>query len=97
MPSVYAAQAYDTAMMMDAAVRDVKGELDDKKAVRSALKKANFKSVRGEFTFGHNQYPVQDYYLRTVVKDADGKPTNRTLNKVFTRRQDSFAAQCTLQ
>jgi branched-chain amino acid transport system substrate-binding protein len=96
LPSIYAAQAYDVVMMLDAAVRDVKGELDNKAAVRAALKKANFKSVRGDFRFGNNQYPIQDYYLRTIGKDSLGRITNRTLNKVMTNQQDSFAAQCKL-
>jgi branched-chain amino acid transport system substrate-binding protein len=97
LPSIYAAQAYDVVLMMDAAVRDAKGELDNKDAVLAALKKAGFKSVRGEFRFGNNQYPVQDYYLRTIGKDAQGRITNRTLNKVFTDRQDSFAGQCPMK
>ena len=97
LPSIYAAQAYDTVMMMNAAVRDVKGELDNKAALRAALKKANFKSVRGEFKFGNNQYPIQDYYLRTVGKDGQGRITNRTLNRVFTNYQDTYATQCKLQ
>ncbi|HTN50044.1 MAG TPA: ABC transporter substrate-binding protein [Burkholderiaceae bacterium] len=97
LPSIYAAQAYDTVMMMDAAVREVKGELDDKAAVRAALKKANFRSVRGEFRFGNNQYPIQDYYLRTVGRDSQGRITNRTLNRVFTNYQDTYAAQCPLR
>jgi branched-chain amino acid transport system substrate-binding protein len=90
LPSIYAAQAYDTVLMMDAAVRD------DKPTVRAALKKANFKSVRGEFKFGNNQFPIQDYVLRTVVKDSQGRTTNRTLNKVFTNHQDAYASQCKL-
>jgi branched-chain amino acid transport system substrate-binding protein len=94
LPSIYAAQAYDVVLMMDAAVRDVKGELDDKDALRATLKKANFKSVRGEFLFGANQFPVQDYYLRTISKDAQGRITNRTLNKVFVGHQDAYASQC---
>jgi branched-chain amino acid transport system substrate-binding protein len=94
LPSIYAAQAYDVVMMMDAAVRDVKGELDNKDALRAALKKANFKSVRGDFRFGANQFPVQDYYLRTIGKDAQGRITNRTLNKVFVNHQDAYASQC---
>ena len=53
---------------MDAAVRDTKGQLDDKDAVRAALKKASFKSVRGDFRFGNNQFPVQDFVLRVVRK-----------------------------
>lgn len=97
LPSIYAAQAYDTVMMMNAAVRDVKGDLDNKAALRAALKKANFKSVRGEFKFGNNQYPIQDYYLRTVSKDGQGRITNRTLNRVFTNYQDTYATQCKLQ
>ncbi len=97
LPSIYAAQAYDTVMMMNAAVRDVKGELDNKAALRAAMKKANFKSVRGEFKFGNNQYPIQDYYLRTVGKDSQGRITNRTLNRVFTNYQDTYATQCKLQ
>jgi branched-chain amino acid transport system substrate-binding protein len=94
LPSIYAAQAYDVVLMMDAAVRDVKGELDDKDALRAALRKANFKSVRGQFRFGANQFPVQDYYLRTIGKDAYGRITNRTLNKVFAGHQDAYASQC---
>lgn len=97
LPSIYAAQAWDVAMMLDAAVRDARGELDNKAAVRAALKKAGFRSVRGEFRFGNNQYPIQDYYLRTIGKDAQGRITNRTLNKVMSNQQDSFAAQCKLQ
>jgi branched-chain amino acid transport system substrate-binding protein len=80
--------------MMDVAVRDVKGELDNKSAVRTALKKANFKSVRGDFRFGNNQFPIQDYVLRTIVKDAQGRTTNRTLSKVFTAHQDAYATLC---
>ena len=96
LPSIYAAQAYDAVLLMDAAVREVKGELDNKAAVRTALKKADFKSVRGEFRFGNNQFPIQDYFLRTIVKDAQGRTTNRTLNKVFTNHQDAYASQCKL-
>ena len=53
--------------------------------------------MRGEFRFGNNQFPIQDYYLRTIVKDAQGRTTNRTLNKVFTNHQDAYASQCKLQ
>jgi branched-chain amino acid transport system substrate-binding protein len=97
LPSIYAAQAWDAVMMMDAAVRDTKGELDNKDAVHAALKKAGFKSVRGEFRFGRNQFPIQDYYLRTIGKDAQGRVTNRTLTKVLPAHQDAYASQCPLK
>ena len=94
LPSLYASQGYDAAMLMDAAVRDVKGKLEDKATVRKALKAANFKSVRGAFKFNTNQYPVQDYYLRLVTKDPQGRVTNRTMGTVFKNHADAYASAC---
>lgn len=98
-PSIYAAQAYDVIMMIDAAVREVKGKVSDRDAVRAALKKASFKSVRGDFRFGNNQFPVQDFVLRVVRKDErfNGELNNRTLNKVMEKHVDAYAAQCTMK
>lgn len=98
-PSIYAAQAYDVIMMIDAAVREVKGKVSDRDAVRAALKKASFRSVRGEFRFGNNQFPVQDFVLRVVRKDDrfNGELNNRTLNKVMEKHVDAYAAQCSMK
>lgn len=98
-PSIYAAQAYDAIMMMDAAVRETKGKVDNKDAVRAALRKANFKSVRGDFRFGTNQFPVQDFYLRVVRKDEsfNGELNNRSLNKVMEKHVDAYASQCPMK
>ena len=98
-PSIYAAQAYDVIMMIDAAVREVKGKVSDREAVRAALKKANFRSVRGDFRFGNNQFPVQDFVLRVVRKDErfNGELNNRTLNKVMEKHVDTYAAQCNMK
>jgi branched-chain amino acid transport system substrate-binding protein len=97
LPSLYASQGYDAAMLIDAAVRDVKGRIEDKDAVRRALKAANFKSVRGAFKFNTNHYPVQDYYLRVVSKDAQGRVTNRTLGTVFKNHADAYVGTCKMQ
>ena len=94
LPSLYASQGYDAAMLIDAAVRDVKGRLDDKEAVRRALEAARFKSVRGEFRFNKNHYPVQDYHLRIVGRDAQGRVTNRTLGTVFKSHADAYVGAC---
>lgn len=94
LPTVYASQAYDAARLIDAAVRDTKGKLGDKAAVRKALADAKFDSVRGAFKFGPNQFPVQDYHLRVITKDAKGRVTNRTLGTVFKAHGDAYAAQC---
>ena len=94
LPTLYAAQGYDAARLMDAAVRDTKGKLDDKKAVRRALEAAKFDSVRGAFRFNTNHHPVQDYYLRVITKDAQGRVTNRTLGTVFKAHADAYAGTC---
>jgi predicted porin len=67
-------------MAMDAAVRDVGGKIDDHEAVLKALKNPSFKSVRGDFKYGANNFPVQNYYLREVGKDAEGRLTNKLVS-----------------
>jgi branched-chain amino acid transport system substrate-binding protein len=94
LPTLYAAQGYDAARLMDAAVRDAKGKLDDKAAVHKALKAAKFDSVRGTFKFNTNQFPIQDYYLRVITKDTTGRITNRTLGTVFKNHADAYAPEC---
>ncbi len=94
LPTLYAAQGYDAARLIDAAVRDAKGKLDDKDAVRKALKAAKFDSVRGAFKFNTNQFPIQDYFLRVITKDTQGRITNRTLGTVFKNHADAYAGEC---
>jgi branched-chain amino acid transport system substrate-binding protein len=94
LPTLYASQGYDAARLMDAAVRDVKGNLNDKVAVRKALETAKFDSVRGAFKFNTNHFPIQDYHLRVITKDSQGRVTNRTLGKVFQNHADAYAGDC---
>jgi branched-chain amino acid transport system substrate-binding protein len=94
LPTLYAAQGFDAARLIEAAVRDSKGNLEDKAAVRKALEAAKFDSVRGAFKFNSNHFPIQDYYLRVITKDAKGRVTNRTLSPVFKAHADAYAASC---
>ena len=94
LPSLYAAQGYDAALLIDSAVRDSKGKLSDKAVVRKALQAAKFESVRGPFKFNKNQFPIQDYYLRVIVKDAKGRVTNRTLGVVLKNHSDAYVGSC---
>lgn len=94
MPSLYASQGYDAAMLIDSAVRGVNGKIEDKAAVTRALKAANFQSVRGKFKFNNNHYPIQDYYARVIEKNKDGRVTNRTEGKVMADHGDVYAQSC---
>jgi len=92
--SLYAAQGYDTAMLIDAAVKAVGGKLSDKEALRKAFQAANFNSVRGPFKFAANQNPVQTFYLRQVVKDDKGNIYNKIVSPLLPNHTDAYASQC---
>jgi branched-chain amino acid transport system substrate-binding protein len=97
LPSVFAAQGYDTALLIDAAVRDTKGKIEDTEAVRRALKAAKFESVRGAFKFNRNQMPIQNYYLRVVSKDSQGRLINKTMGTVFKDHGDAYVQDCKMK
>jgi len=98
LPSVLAAQGYDAALLIDAAVRDLKGKLDDREAVRRAVRNAKWQSVRGDFRFNTNQMPVQNYYLRVVGKDAQGRLVNKSIGEpVFRNHGDAYVKDCPMK
>jgi branched-chain amino acid transport system substrate-binding protein len=96
-PSNFSAHAYDAAMLLDSAVRAVHGDLSDKEAFRAALKKADFHSVRGEFKFNTNQFPIQNYYLVTAAKRIDGKYETQVVKNVLPMQGDEYAKQCAMK
>jgi branched-chain amino acid transport system substrate-binding protein len=93
-PGTYAMQGYDAALLIDSAVKGVKGDLANKDAVAAALKKADFTSLRGNFKFNVNGYPIQDFYLTKVAKRADGKFQTEIVQKVFENYGDRYAREC---
>ena len=96
-PSQYAAQSYDAALLLDSAIGKVKGNMVDKKAFQAALKAADFKSVRGNFKFGNNNFPIQDMYVFEVAKDAKGRVNLKTVSAPLKDHQDVYSTQCTLK
>ena len=97
-PTLYASQGFDTAMLINAAVRDVKGKIEDHDAVRKALKAAKFESVRGAFRFNTNQYPIQNYYVRTVGSDGKGGLINKSFNDpILKDHGDAYVQACAMK
>jgi branched-chain amino acid transport system substrate-binding protein len=92
----YASQGYDTALAIGAALKQTGGKVDDAKAFRAAMLKADFAATRGNFKFGKNQHPVQDWYSMKVVKGADGAPVIKTLGKISSDTGDFYAKDCRL-
>lgn len=95
-PGGYAMQAYDTAMLIDSAVAKVGGDMSDKDAVRDALRAADFSSVRGDFAFSNNQYPVQDFHMLKVVEREDGKFHTSYVETMIEDYSDSFKQECSM-
>src|SRR5262245_36765867 len=96
-PTFYGAQTYDAAMLIASAVEATKGNLSDKAAVQKALEKADFKSVRGDFKYNNNHFPIQNFYLQDVVKDASGDLVLKTVATIVKDNQDSYHGQCDMK
>jgi len=94
-PTVYAATSYDTARLIGSALKAVDGDLKGKPdQFRAALRKADFESVRGKFRFGPNQYPVQNWYLVRVARNAQGKLDYEPVNVIVKDHSDPYASLC---
>ncbi|MEP9372536.1 ABC transporter substrate-binding protein [Mesorhizobium sp. KR1-2] len=91
LPSLYAAQGYDTASLILSAA--AKANVKDADAFRAALKEASFDSVRGKFRFNTNNHPIQDIYVREVIKEGDVL-TNKIVATSFTDHEDAYAKDC---
>ena len=99
LPSFYGAQSYDGIMLIDSAVRAVKGNLSDKKGMTAAMRKANFASTRGKFVYNSNHFPIQNFYLLKAVAGPTpgGDPVMEIQKAVFTNHKDSYAKDCKMK
>ncbi|MBM3374847.1 MAG: ABC transporter substrate-binding protein [Betaproteobacteria bacterium] len=95
-PSQYAAQAYDSALLLDAALRKTGGKANDRKALQAAIRSADFKSLRGSFRFNRNGYPIQDFYAFEVARDTTGEVSLKTLGVSLRNHQDAYVKDCKL-
>ncbi|MFV0280536.1 MAG: ABC transporter substrate-binding protein [Rhodoblastus sp.] len=93
-PSPNAANGYDTARLIDAAAKSIGGKIEDKAAFRKALETVKFESVRGKFRFDTNHFPIQDFYLVEIVKDAKGRPVMAVREKIVSDHRDAYVGQC---
>lgn len=93
-PSNFAAQGYDSALLLDAAIERVKGNVADKKAFMAALKAGSAKSVRGTLRFDNNNFPISNWYAFEVAKDAKGRVSLKTVATPLKDYRDSYHAEC---
>ena len=96
-PSAYAMQGYDTAMLIDSAVRTTQGQTQDRDQLAQALRQADFVSLRGAFRFNRNGYPIQDFYQVKAIKRPDGRFQTQIVSRILTSVGDAYAKDCPLK
>jgi branched-chain amino acid transport system substrate-binding protein len=96
-PSYYGAQSYDAIMLIASAGEALKGDLSNKDKVRAELKKANFKSLRGDFKYNTNNFPIQNFYIQETVKDPQGVMTVKTIATAVKDGKDSYYEKCPMK
>ena len=91
LPSLYASQGYDTANLMISAMNVA--DVTDADAFRAALMAADFDSTRGNFAFTSNHHPIQNIYVREVIKEGDVY-TNKIVGTALTDHGNAFVDEC---
>ncbi len=97
LPSLYAAQSYDAAMLLNSALTKTGGKTDNKEALRAALKAADFKSVTGPFKFNNNQFPIRNFYRVDVAKNAAGEAAFVNKGVALKDHADAYHKECPLK
>lgn len=95
-PSAYAMQGFDTAMLIDSALRKTNGESKDRTRLAQALRQADFTSLRGSFRFNRNGYPIQDFYQVRAIKREDGRYQTEIVSRILSGEGDAYANDCPL-
>lgn len=96
-PSLYAAQSYDAAMLINSALVKTGGKTDNTEALRTALKAADFKSVAGPFKFNTNQFPIRNFYRVDAAKDASGQVALVSKGIALKDHADAYYKECTIK
>jgi branched-chain amino acid transport system substrate-binding protein len=93
-PVFYGAQSYDGIMLIDSAVRAVNGDLSNKKGMIAAMRRADYRSVRGKYTYNVNHFPIQSFYLLKAVPGSSGAFEMQIQRTVFENHKDSYYEEC---
>jgi len=97
LPVFYGAQAYDSILLIDSAVKATKGNLKDTQALVKEMRKANFNSLRGPFTYNVNHHPIQNFYLLRAEKTSGGDIEMKIQKTIFEKHKDSYYQDCKMK
>jgi branched-chain amino acid transport system substrate-binding protein len=74
-PGYYAGSTYVSGEVLEAALKTIKGNVEDKKALMAAIRGSNADTIRGVIKFDEFGNAVGDVYIRKVTK-SDGRLVN---------------------
>ncbi|ABL68291.1 ABC transporter substrate-binding protein [Paracoccus denitrificans] len=94
LPSNYAAAAYDLIPYLKAAVEQSGGDIKDRDAVREALIRADYESVRGRYSLARNHFPIDNYRSLEIAPDANGAWSMRSDGLELAGLVDPYVDQC---
>ena len=93
LPSMFAAQGYDGARAIAAAVKSLGGKIDEPGIITKTIRKNGLASVRGDLKYNVNGFPIQPYWKLEIVAGPGGKPVFKGREMVF-ERPDSYWQKC---
>ena len=96
-PGSYGAHSYDGIRLIDSAVRAVNGDLSNKKGMIAAMRKADYPSTRGQYTYNVNHFPIQSFYLLKAVTGSRGELEMEVQRTVFERHKDAYYQGCPMR
>lgn len=82
LPGSYQYMGYQAAKMMIQAIKDVKGNVKNRKAFIAALEKVHIKGPMGVTRFDKNHGIVADFYVLKVEKGPNGHLRNRCIDRL---------------
>ncbi|MGH8689755.1 MAG: ABC transporter substrate-binding protein [Burkholderiales bacterium] len=97
LPVFYGAQSYEGILLIDSALKATKGNVKDTKALVMAMRKANYSSIRGPYTFNVNHHPIQNFYLLRAEKVSGGDIEMKIQRTVFEKYKDSYSQDCKMK
>ena len=84
----------DAALLIGAALAKVKGDTSNKARLIEALDTVRFPSVRGDVQFSSNHFLVQNLYMVSFEKDAQGRFTSVSHEDIVPNAQNAYIDAC---
>jgi len=63
----------------------------------AAMRKADYRSTRGPYTYNVNHFPIENFYLLRTVQTPDGEFAMQIQKTVFESHKDAYYSKCPMK